>query len=980
MLNVVLPWRYFAGESLRAGIVPLWNPYQQCGYPIHADLQYPIWYPEVFIIGGLFGYTNVTLHFLFILYVILAGFGMFHLAREFQINYHYALLSGVAYMLCGIFVGYSQSLASILGATWLPWVLAYYLRLLRGSNDLLSVFKLSLFLFLMISGGYQALSFMLFYVMLVLFLYTIGKEMVFRNFHSIRRLLISHLELLGIILPLCLGIALSLYYVFPYIERLSGLSSMAAEKFAFTPQSLISLILPFSAIKEKGFFLTDFSMTNAFMGVIMLIGAILGLVKRKPGELHILIVFGLLFLLASFGKYTPVQSWLFAYVPFLNLFKYPCFYRFFTMIAFIMSAGYYFTHYCSKENRKELRIFRAVTGFFIVTYIFLFAFSLSKISFTQLSYFQGDKNIFQALKESTIYENIFIQSFIQSLVIGLFFVFSLRKKANLNRLIFGISVVELVMAAQLNGPITTYCNLKPAIIREDVRHYPKGFPIPDNLAVAQNSDRKHFENILYLNLGSFTKQVSSDAFTSFLFKGWETLIDSFPALRDSMFSNPVLYLSDDIRPLSKIGERDFGSKTLYIEDSLFQKYGGAPNKPVDEEVPKINLFTPQEIQCAINLREQHWLTLQQNNYVGWSVYIDDNKVPHCTSNLSYISLLVPPGQHTIKFNYSMPVITWAFWLSMFLFLLLLLLILYYQLKSYGKHRAIYLTSLTAVAIILLFTVKKITIGAALREQNDRITSVLKQAVESKLNAEGFVISTDDINKLPEKFRSGDSSIFICNTFRSDEFKNLLSYLEDKSPENLCYIDINTREKVNVLGALHHMYRHDSVILHSQACDFVLYKKNKTGERIEQTYTTEETNTIWHVGGRADSTTYFSPPASIYLDSIEVYPAGLKITRNKIPLPGEQILSFNCKVRWKKAGEVFAVFQINRKRQIIYYKAVSMLDYRTINKWNTFSYSIWLGNCFQKNDRISVYIWKPGDAMCWIDNIEVTAFPVNKVNQ
>ncbi|MCE2847474.1 MAG: hypothetical protein LW707_10700, partial [Sphingobacteriales bacterium] len=28
------PWRHFVVESLRSGILPLWNPYEQFGYPI----------------------------------------------------------------------------------------------------------------------------------------------------------------------------------------------------------------------------------------------------------------------------------------------------------------------------------------------------------------------------------------------------------------------------------------------------------------------------------------------------------------------------------------------------------------------------------------------------------------------------------------------------------------------------------------------------------------------------------------------------------------------------------------------------------------------------------------------------------------------------------------------------------------------------------------------------------------------------------
>src|SRR5512140_489285 len=76
MLDVVLPFRYFAGECIQNGVFPLWNPYQLTGSPIYADMQYPLWSPEVWLVGLTTGYSIYVLHFLFILYIFLAGYGM----------------------------------------------------------------------------------------------------------------------------------------------------------------------------------------------------------------------------------------------------------------------------------------------------------------------------------------------------------------------------------------------------------------------------------------------------------------------------------------------------------------------------------------------------------------------------------------------------------------------------------------------------------------------------------------------------------------------------------------------------------------------------------------------------------------------------------------------------------------------------------------------------------------------------------------
>ena len=73
MTDQAFQWRYFIGECLRNHTLPLWNPYQHMGYPIHADPQGTAWYPVTWIIGYLAGYNISALSFDFILHIFLAG-------------------------------------------------------------------------------------------------------------------------------------------------------------------------------------------------------------------------------------------------------------------------------------------------------------------------------------------------------------------------------------------------------------------------------------------------------------------------------------------------------------------------------------------------------------------------------------------------------------------------------------------------------------------------------------------------------------------------------------------------------------------------------------------------------------------------------------------------------------------------------------------------------------------------------------------
>ncbi|MFN5911107.1 MAG: hypothetical protein ACK45H_07225, partial [Bacteroidota bacterium] len=45
MVDCFYPWRFHAGECLRNGYFPFWNPYQDLGYPHFADPSSGVWYP-----------------------------------------------------------------------------------------------------------------------------------------------------------------------------------------------------------------------------------------------------------------------------------------------------------------------------------------------------------------------------------------------------------------------------------------------------------------------------------------------------------------------------------------------------------------------------------------------------------------------------------------------------------------------------------------------------------------------------------------------------------------------------------------------------------------------------------------------------------------------------------------------------------------------------------------------------------------------
>ena len=180
MLDCYLPWRYFVSDSINHHIFPQWNPYQNLGYPIHADLR-SVWAPEVWLVSILGGYTNYTIHYIFMFYIFLAGYGMYRLLLNFKIKVVVALAGGITYMLSGYFVGHAQEMFSIAGGALLPFIILHYLKLLENKK-IDDVMATALLLFLMITSGYQALTIILFYLLLSFFVFYLVKSLKEKNY------------------------------------------------------------------------------------------------------------------------------------------------------------------------------------------------------------------------------------------------------------------------------------------------------------------------------------------------------------------------------------------------------------------------------------------------------------------------------------------------------------------------------------------------------------------------------------------------------------------------------------------------------------------------------------------------------------------------------------------------------------------------------------------------------------------------------
>jgi len=127
------PWRHFAAETLRAGTIPLWNPYQFCGTPFVANSQSAVFYP-----GNLLFYVLPTAQafgFSALLHLTLCGWFTYLLLRRLRCGEAGALLGGIVFAYSAWEVAWLQLPTFLATSCWFPLLLRQLHILLRRRPD-----------------------------------------------------------------------------------------------------------------------------------------------------------------------------------------------------------------------------------------------------------------------------------------------------------------------------------------------------------------------------------------------------------------------------------------------------------------------------------------------------------------------------------------------------------------------------------------------------------------------------------------------------------------------------------------------------------------------------------------------------------------------------------------------------------------------------------------------------------------------------
>lgn len=693
-VDAFLPSRYFFSESILNNQFPLWNPYLLYGTPIFADLV-SVFNPEFWIVGNLFGYSNITLQFMYLVYIFFAGISFFYFLKQFNSEDKISLGLSVAYMLSGLTLGNAQHLAFVAGYAILPFVLASYFRFIRQFNRP-NLVQLSIALFLMIYASYPGLTIISAYLLLSIFVYSLVVYRAEKKY--IKTALIYHLVLAGIVILFSTVLIIAYFQGAPFLSRYGGLNLELANKHPFSFQSTLSFLLPMATGADSQYFQTDPSMSNGYWGIVSLVLFLFVITKKvRHKESYIILLFGIFSLLVSFGDRFFLREFLYRYFPLMNMFQYPGLFRAFAIFGFLTFTGINLKiNDFAQIDRRRLII---ISGSLTVFLLFLVGNAFAKAD--GFVFFDEGKSFAEKLFSASRFDAIIFQGTIQLLIL-LAFIFSALKIKNSRHFataLFILFVSDGIIATQLNIHFTVVSGVNPVKFHQYLKSSPKGFPTPSLNPIGENSDRNAQNEFIWMNNNVFPKKVTFDGLVSFKLDGYAYLSDNHPELLEAIKKEPVVYFSDDVRLNSTI--ENFKTNTVFLPEDDFQKLPDVEYQSSENDRLILTSFSPKEIELEIQVHRPQLVVYQQNYFTGWNVFIDGKKQNLLKSNFAHMAVLVPAGKHSVRFEYRNPTIKFAFYFSYLMFFMLIFLSIWFYLNKHPekkKQMAVILISGTIVFI------------------------------------------------------------------------------------------------------------------------------------------------------------------------------------------------------------------------------------------------------------------------------------------
>lgn len=650
-IDTSLPWLSLISDISREGDFPWWNPYQQIGYPLYGDMQNPIWNPLYMLFLRLVNFNIGWFHFLEIVMMWGASAGMYYLLRFFGVSRRGAVVFGLSYALSGFMVGRGQNLISNLGGLWMPFALHHILAFFKKSG-LKTAFFMAFFLSLQVTGGYQAMTIILIYLVLILSLYTIVDWYRNRRYPIIDWLKFGVLGV-AITLVFCLFTIYVVYDTYLSLARVEGLPEYWIVAGHFPINSIENFLIPSYTMGSSEFFTSDASFRNLFFGFFSVLFAIIGLLhfKKLDRQVQILMIFGAVCFIAAMGAETPFRLWLAHNLPGMASFRFPYFFAWFFLVPLIIIGAKYFDYITVKKQLQfRFSIGVIVLGVGLVVITLNHYFKVGWPDFSTLEYtWKSWTDFLRALNRNQLgLLHGLVQVFLFAVAVVSIYLFNWSKA----KVIGTIIVIDLIIAIQFVMPFTYVDrDAETKILLEKQKKMPDDFPVPALVPLGKLDSLGVKETRVWQNVGNFYRYPDEGGYSSFWLKNMGDVEVDYPYIYDSIKTNPVVYWADSVTQNDEFKGLSIANKH-HVSANTEQSYRRVA--PGDITIEK---FGPAGFRFKVKTEKKNLLVVQQANFHRWRAFVDYNSERIVNVNGFMMGVEIPAGEHVVEFNFYDGIIT-----------------------------------------------------------------------------------------------------------------------------------------------------------------------------------------------------------------------------------------------------------------------------------------------------------------------------------
>lgn len=766
------PWRYFISECYNNGIVPLWNPYTQAGYPVHGDLQGPAYSIDAILSSFLFNGSVYSINIIYLAYLIFGAYGFYKLSlfvvqnsvsrkegSPVALSSIGPLLAGIIYSLSGFVTAHGHNLYIVISISLVPWLIYYFFKITNGGK-LPDSFKLAIILFFQVTAGNPSFLIVLFYFFTIVFVAHLVIQLKKKEYKRIKDSLLYFAIAAITAVVLCAPVIVNVALIFKDTTRGNGLSVDWAGLENSPLSSIFSFATPLLGFENFVDINIRQPLISYYIGLLSVPLAILGFIKFRSFWLNCLGVFALIGFFVSLGLDTPLFKFLRGHLPFFNVFRMPKLMFIYDVIYLLILFACACCYIKEKQEVKKKFVRFSIIGlvFFSVFSLVYFQYVFPKEEVTKLD----TSSVIDVFRTSSQVQKVLASTIIAAFILIVLYVISKGKRSA--NLLFFLLLLDVGIHYNITAIVRVFSEVKLSFKENYISNLPLGFPVPDNNSPKSARFAGGVLQSFWMNSNIYIKQPEYSNNNSFALSNYALLEEQHKPEFEYLISKPTAFLVDSVSTKLEADLSKINRQIGIVSQQDVQQFTFLQKSTSDTII--CSTFVPQKIVYTVSNKNPIGFLLQQNYNSLWKIKLNGKLIEPTIAYYAFPLISLPAGKNSIEFTYEVPYFYLFFCVSLGLFVILI----FYLIIKKAKYKW---TLLILTLALVSYCGLSFAIGRSNMKKGDAVIPVNKYPdAYTVLNSGGA----------SPKLNSGFSAY--CNFIEQEEVAKFISTLPSIKSEHL----------------------------------------------------------------------------------------------------------------------------------------------------------------------------------------------------